>query len=53
MGFDDFFGNRAIVDALRGMLARDRLPHALLFAGPVAMLVFAVGTKLFRSTIVF
>lgn len=30
----------------------DRI-DALLFAGPVAMLVFAVGTKLFRSTIVF
>jgi DNA polymerase-3 subunit delta' len=34
MGFGDFLGNKRIVAALRSMLARRRVPHALLFAGP-------------------
>ncbi len=34
MGFDQFHGNRDVVDSLRGMLARDRFPHALILAGP-------------------
>ncbi len=34
MGFDSFIGNRAVVDRLRGMLARDRFPHAVILAGP-------------------
>jgi DNA polymerase III subunit delta' len=34
MGFDQFLGNRNIVAALRRMLARERVPHAMLFAGP-------------------
>ena len=29
MGFEEFCGNRAVLEALRHMLARDRLPHAL------------------------
>jgi DNA polymerase-3 subunit delta' len=33
-GFDDFIGNRRAVDALRRALAQNRLPHALIFAGP-------------------
>ena len=34
MPFSDYYGNTRIVTALRGMLARERVPHALLFAGP-------------------
>jgi len=34
MGFDQFLGNERIVTALRGMLARSRVPNALLFSGP-------------------
>lgn len=34
MSFSDFFGNARIVTALRGMLATERVPHALLFSGP-------------------
>jgi DNA polymerase III subunit delta' len=34
MGFDTFHGNRDVVDRLRGMLARDRFPHAVILAGP-------------------
>jgi DNA polymerase III subunit delta' len=34
MGFDAFLGNERIVRALRGMLQRERVPSAMLFAGP-------------------
>ncbi|HKO03575.1 MAG TPA: hypothetical protein VJW51_02445, partial [Candidatus Acidoferrales bacterium] len=34
MPFKEYHGNERIVTALRGMLARERVPHALLFAGP-------------------
>jgi len=34
MGFADFVGNERIVAALRGMLGSERVPHAMLFAGP-------------------
>lgn len=34
MGFEDFIGNPSAVDLLRGMVTRDRLPHALLLTGP-------------------
>jgi DNA polymerase III subunit delta' len=34
MGFSEFLGNERIASALRGMLARDRVPSALLFSGP-------------------
>jgi len=34
MGFSEFLGNERIVSALCGMLARDRVPSALLFTGP-------------------
>lgn len=33
MGFDRFHGNREVVDRIRGMLARDRFPHAVILAG--------------------
>ena len=34
MPFSEFLGNARIVSALRGMLATQRIPHAMLFAGP-------------------
>lgn len=34
MGFGEFLGNERIVTALRGMLAGERVPHAMLFSGP-------------------
>jgi DNA polymerase III subunit delta' len=34
MGFDQFLGNERIVTALRRMLKRGRVPHAMLFTGP-------------------
>lgn len=34
MGFGKFLGNERIVAALRRMLGRERVPHALLFTGP-------------------
>ena len=34
MPFSDYHGNQRIVTALGGMLGRERVPHALLFAGP-------------------
>ena len=34
MPFSDFYGNAETVTRLREMLARDRLPHAIILAGP-------------------
>ncbi|HZC66643.1 MAG TPA: hypothetical protein VE545_08715 [Candidatus Dormibacteraeota bacterium] len=34
MGFSEFLGNPRIVQALRGTLRSERVPHALLFTGP-------------------
>ena len=34
MSFSEFLGNPRIVTALRGMLASERVPHAMLFSGP-------------------
>jgi DNA polymerase-3 subunit delta' len=34
VGFAEFLGNGRIVTALRGMLASERVPHAMLFSGP-------------------
>ena len=34
MGFSEFIGNTRVVTALRGMLATDRVAHAMLFSGP-------------------
>jgi DNA polymerase-3 subunit delta' len=37
MGFSEFLGNEKIVGALRAALRAGRLPHALLFRGPVGV----------------
>jgi DNA polymerase-3 subunit delta' len=34
VGFSEFLGNERVVTALRGMLATERVPHAMLFSGP-------------------
>ena len=34
MSFSDFLGNARVVTALRGMLASERVPQAMLFSGP-------------------
>jgi DNA polymerase-3 subunit delta' len=34
VGFGEFLGNESVITALRGMLASDRVPHAILFSGP-------------------
>jgi DNA polymerase III subunit delta' len=34
VSFADFLGNARIVTALRGMLAGERVPHAMMFTGP-------------------
>jgi len=34
LSFSEFLGNPRIVTALRGMLASERVPHAMLFSGP-------------------
>jgi len=34
VSFSDFLGNPRVVTALRGMLASERIPHAMLFSGP-------------------
>ena len=34
MSFSEFLGNPRVVTALRGMLASERVPHAMLFSGP-------------------
>jgi DNA polymerase-3 subunit delta' len=34
LSFSEFLGNSRVVTALRGMLASERVPHAMLFSGP-------------------
>jgi DNA polymerase-3 subunit delta' len=34
MGFSEYLGNARVVTALRGMLAGEHVPHAMLFSGP-------------------
>ena len=49
MGFSEFYGNGAVVDVLRGMLARDRLPHALLLAGPAGIGKYTLAQMLAKT----
>lgn len=49
MGLEDFWGNRAVVDALRGMMERDRLPHALVFSGPPGVGKYTLAQMLTKA----
>src|SRR3972149_6629444 len=49
MGFEDFIGNTNTVELLRGMLARDRLPHALLLSGPAGIGKYTLAQMLAKS----
>jgi DNA polymerase-3 subunit delta' len=49
MGFSDFHGNEDIVRRLREMLARDRFPHAMIFAGPEGAGKYTLSLMLARS----
>ncbi len=50
MGFEAFIGNQGAVDLVRGMMARDRLPHALLFSGPAGVGKYTLA-QMFAKTI--
>ncbi|MGH9787704.1 MAG: ATP-binding protein [Candidatus Acidiferrales bacterium] len=49
MTFDDFLGNARIAAALRRMLTGERLPQALLFAGPRGVGKLTLATLLARA----
>ena len=49
MGFEEFVGNRSAVDLVRGMAARDRLPHALLLAGPSGVGKYTLAQMLAKA----
>jgi DNA polymerase-3 subunit delta' len=48
MPFSDFLGNPQIVATLRGMLASERVPHAMLFGGPRGLGKFTLA-RMFAS----
>jgi len=45
MGFSEFLGNERIVTALQRMLARQRVPHAMLFTGPRGVGKYTLAVK--------
>jgi len=49
MGWDHFFGNRAVVEALRGMLSRERVPHTLLICGPAGVGKYTLAQMLAKT----
>jgi DNA polymerase-3 subunit delta' len=49
MNFGDFLGNARVVEVLRRMLASDRVPSTLLFAGPVGVGKFTLATLFARA----
>ena len=49
MTFDDYLGNARIVSAVRRMLADERLPQALLLAGPRGVGKFTLATLVARA----
>lgn len=49
MGFEYFWGNRTIAEALRGMMAKDRLPHALIFSGPPGVGKYTLAQMLAKA----
>lgn len=49
MGFSEYRGNSSVVQALRGMVARDRLPHSLVFSGPEGVGKFTLALMLAKA----
>ncbi|MBI3934693.1 MAG: AAA family ATPase [Acidobacteria bacterium] len=49
MSFQDLVGNAAVVEALQGMLARDGMPHALLFCGPAGIGKYTLAQMLAKA----
>src|SRR5512147_552120 len=49
MGFEQFHGNRDIIDRLRGMMARDRFPHAVILAGPAGSGKYTLAQMLAKA----
>jgi DNA polymerase III gamma/tau subunit len=44
MGFSEFVGNGRVVTALKGMLAAERVPSAMLFSGPRGIGKYTLAT---------
>ena len=53
MGFEDFCGNadgkQGALDVIRGMLARNRMPHALIFSGPPGVGKYTLAQMLAKA----
>ena len=49
MGFSDFHGNTEVVERLRGMLARDRFPHAVILSGPAGSGKYTLAQMLAKA----
>src|SRR5437870_5830695 len=49
MAFSEFQGNAEVVGRLRGMLARDRFPHAMILAGPRGAGKYTLALMLARA----
>lgn len=49
MPFSDFYGNREAVTALREMLARKRLPHAVILSGPAGSGKYTLSIMMARA----
>src|SRR5258707_10506387 len=49
MSFSEFYGNADVVGRLREMLARDRLPHAVILAGPQGAGKYTLALMLARA----
>lgn len=49
MGFEDFCGNQGSLELIQGMLAKDRLPHTLIFSGPVGVGKYSLAQMLTKA----
>ena len=49
MGFSDFYGNPDMVRHLRELVARDRLPHAVILAGPAGSGKYTLALMLAKA----